>query len=67
MSAERPGRPRRRRCPICGRPPSARFRPFCSRRCRDRDFLHWLEGRYRLPSAGSGEEVEEVLPENEDR
>jgi len=40
---------RRRGCPVCGRPRDPRWRPFCSRACRDRDFLAWMEGRYRLP------------------
>jgi hypothetical protein len=26
-----------RKCPICGRPAEADFRPFCSRRCADLD------------------------------
>jgi hypothetical protein len=37
------------RCPICGRPQDARFRPFCSAGCRDRDLLNWLGGRYAVP------------------
>ena len=44
------------RCPLCGRPREHRFRPFCSARCRDRDLLHWLEGRYRLPMVEREEE-----------
>ncbi len=50
------GRRRTARCPICGRPRAHRFRPFCSAGCRDRDLLHWLEGRYRLPTAEAGDE-----------
>ncbi len=45
-SSRHPGR-----CPLCGRPRDPRYRPFCSRRCRDRDFLNWLDERYRLPAA----------------
>ncbi|MCS6986274.1 MAG: DNA gyrase inhibitor YacG [Sphingomonadaceae bacterium] len=37
------------RCPVCRRPATAEHAPFCSRICRDRDLLAWLEGRYRLP------------------
>lgn len=38
------------RCPMCGRPREPTFRPFCSRRCRDRDLVNWLDGRYAVPA-----------------
>lgn len=46
-------------CPICGRPGSARYRPFCSRRCADVDLNRWLSGAYRIPAA------EEDVPDEE--
>lgn len=42
-------------CPICGKPPRAQTRPFCSQGCRDRDLLQWLGDGYRLPAAPTGE------------
>lgn len=48
-----------RRCPVCGRPAAERFRPFCSARCRDRDFLNWLDGRYAIPAQESEAEEED--------
>lgn len=45
----RPVRP----CPICGKPPVARFHPFCSARCADVDLNRWLTGAYVIP-AGTG-------------
>jgi endogenous inhibitor of DNA gyrase (YacG/DUF329 family) len=42
---EPPPRP----CPICGKPSTQRFRPFCSRRCADVDLHRWLGGRYVIP------------------
>lgn len=39
-----------RRCPICGRPASVEFRPFCSKRCADVDLHRWLGEGYRVPS-----------------
>lgn len=36
-------------CPICGKPGSERFRPFCSARCADVDLGRWFSGLYRLP------------------
>jgi endogenous inhibitor of DNA gyrase (YacG/DUF329 family) len=43
-------RSRRRKCPICGRPPQSGSEPFCSQRCRDEDLSRWLIGGYRLPT-----------------
>ncbi len=37
-------------CPICDRPTEARYRPFCSKRCADRDLGKWLTGGYAIPS-----------------
>ena len=41
--------PDQRPCPICGKPPEARFRPFCSKRCSDLDLARWLRGDYAIP------------------
>ena len=38
-----------RKCPICGKPRIEEHAPFCSKRCRDRDLLQWLEDGYALP------------------
>ena len=37
------------KCPICGDPPVADYKPFCSSRHRDRDLLQWLGEGYRIP------------------
>ncbi len=42
------------RCPLCGKPPAAAHRPFCSRGCRDRDLLNWLGDAYRVPGPPAG-------------
>jgi endogenous inhibitor of DNA gyrase (YacG/DUF329 family) len=41
-------------CPICGKPKSARFAPFCSRRCADIDLSRWLKGGYVIPGGPAG-------------
>ena len=46
------------KCPICGKPRAARYRPFCSRRCADIDLGRWLDGSYAVPVAE--EEVSEA-------
>lgn len=43
--------PLRRKCPICGKPAQAPYRPFCSRRCADVDLQRWLSGAYAVPAA----------------
>jgi len=53
-------------CPICGGETDRKFRPFCSRRCADRDLGKWLTGSYAIPSRDpediekAEEEVQEV-------
>ena len=52
-------RARRRKCPICGRPPLSGHEPFCSKRCADEDLRRWLTGEYRIPTKeapGAGDE-----------
>ncbi len=36
-------------CPICRKPRSEEFAPFCSSRCRDRDLANWFNGGYAVP------------------
>ena len=38
-------------CPICGKPKTVPFSPFCSKRCADIDLGRWLKGRYAIPGA----------------
>jgi Uncharacterized protein conserved in bacteria len=37
-------------CPICGKPPVEKFKPFCSARCADVDLNRWLGGVYAVPT-----------------
>ena len=39
------------KCPICGKPRSEAYRPFCSKHCADIDLGRWLGGRYAVPGA----------------
>jgi uncharacterized protein len=62
-AAKQPGPGRSQRaCPICGKPRSERYDPFCSKRCADVDLHRWLKGSYVIPGAGakreSGDEEE---------
>ena len=56
------GSPKNERpCPICGKPRSQRYNPFCSGRCADVDLHRWLKGSYVIPGASARRE-----PEDED-
>ena len=47
-----PGKP----CPICSKPATERYKPFCSARCADVDLNRWLSGIYAIPVEEDGEE-----------
>lgn len=53
---------KKRRCPTCGRPGVADYRPFCSKRCADVDLGRWLKEGYRIP--GDPAPLEESDPED---
>lgn len=36
-------------CPLCKKPKSPTFAPFCSQGCKDRDLICWLDEGYRVP------------------
>lgn len=57
------------RCPMCGRPTDALFRPFCSKRCANIDLSRWLSGGYVIPGATGdtdGEDFEMPAIRDED-
>ncbi len=37
-------------CPICSGETTAKYRPFCSRRCADVDLAKWMNGSYAVAS-----------------
>ena len=41
---------RSRPCPICEKPSSKAYYPFCSARCKDVDLSRWFSGSYALPA-----------------
>ncbi len=45
-------------CPICGTPPDARHRPFCSKRCADIDLGRWFNESYVVPQPIDPETVD---------
>jgi len=59
--------PDQRKCLVCGKPPEARFRPFCSKRCADLDLAHWLRGDYAIPAQEHSEGEENVEEESDSK
>jgi hypothetical protein len=54
-------------CPLCRKPATSAFRPFCSRGCKDRDLLNWLGGKYALPATAPVDEDDNpVLDKSDD-
>ena len=45
-------------CPICGRKPDAKTRPFCSARCAEIDLGRWFTGQYRVPARPEEEDAD---------
>lgn len=55
---------RGRKCPLCGKPETPEFRPFCSRRCADLDLGKWLKEDYRIATDDEAD-LEGDFPEEE--
>jgi uncharacterized protein len=53
--------PDQRTCPVCGKSPEVRFRPFCSKRCADLDLARWFRGDYAIPVREVPEGEEEAV------
>lgn len=57
------------KCPQCGKPAQPKTRPFCSRYCKDKDLINWLDGRYVVPGASGtvqeGDAEDALVPEDE--
>ena len=49
----------KRTCPICGKPRSELYDPFCSKRCADVDLHRWLKGSYVIPGPDAEREPDE--------
>jgi endogenous inhibitor of DNA gyrase (YacG/DUF329 family) len=45
-----------RACPICTKPATMKFKPFCSARCADIDLNRWLKGAYAIPVTADDDE-----------
>ena len=43
-------------CPVCGKPRTQEYRPFCSKRCADVDLGRWLKGIYVIPGEPDADE-----------
>lgn len=48
------------KCPICGKPVVAEFKPFCSARCKQVDLNRWFSESYRVPARVVDDEEEDM-------
>jgi len=57
------------KCPLCTKPGTAQYRPFCSKRCADIDLGRWLKESYRVPTEEPPEDAESPQdgPSGQDR
>ncbi len=50
-------------CPACGKETLYEGninRPFCSKECKDRDFLNWAHESYKISSTSTDDSSEEI-------
>ncbi|KZB60011.1 DNA gyrase inhibitor YacG [Thalassospira sp. MCCC 1A02491] len=52
-------------CVVCGKPADYKYKPFCSRRCADRDLGKWLNESYSIPATEPPEYLEDLEDEEE--
>jgi uncharacterized protein len=51
------------KCPLCTKPGTAQYRPFCSKRCADIDLGRWFKEGYRVPTEEAAPEDAESPPD----
>ena len=51
-------------CPICKKPRTHEYTPFCSQRCKDRDLAQWFGDGYSVP--GPPADPEDIVREQWD-
>lgn len=54
------------RCPICSKPATDAFKPFCSKRCSDIDLGKWFSNAYAIPGQPADDESESRPPASDD-
>lgn len=47
-------------CPICSRPRTEQYAPFCSKRCADVDLHRWFESAYAVPAVEDDGDAEDT-------
>jgi uncharacterized protein len=56
-----------RPCPICKKPSTQQFHPFCSARCADIDLNRWLSGAYVIPAEPAPDNSDDsAVPDDDD-
>ena len=55
----------RKPCPICRKPPTEAYAPFCSRRCADVDLQRWFSGVYAIPAREDENDAQPAPPDED--
>jgi uncharacterized protein len=50
------------RCPICSKPATEKYKPFCGKRCADVDLNRWLSDVYAVPANAADADEDEKPP-----
>ena len=53
-------------CPICSKPETEAYSPFCSKRCADVDLQRWFSGAYAIPVQETQERVDDPAFDEDD-
>ncbi len=53
-----------RKCPMCGKRGTQKYRPFCSKRCADLDLSKWLNESYKIPDNKDDELDDEAFADD---
>ncbi|MDE2030339.1 MAG: DNA gyrase inhibitor YacG [Alphaproteobacteria bacterium] len=59
MNAASTNKAPKNKCPVCGKAPEAKVKPFCSQRCATIDLGRWLGEGYKIPATEDPDEGED--------
>ena len=52
-------------CPICRRPSTEAYAPFCCKRCADVDLQRWFSGVYAIPVKEGDDDAKPPEPDED--
>ncbi|HEY5410845.1 MAG TPA: DNA gyrase inhibitor YacG [Caulobacteraceae bacterium] len=52
-------------CPICRRPSTEAYAPFCTKRCADIDLQRWFSGAYAIAASEAEDDAQPPEPDED--